>query len=193
MEKYNIASVIDEIPFKNEVCNTLIEQQKIIETHINRLEHIYALDELIKNIKVSNMIECGIFEYVLIYILHNNVDINLSIAIYKDKFCNMLSNFNTSLPTFNKELVNNIFNKNFDFQGLAFLEPHEINTKNWEILIKKKELREYRKNNIMATDLYLCHKCKNRRCSAFQLQTRGADEPMTTFVECLICFHKFKC
>lgn len=193
MELYNIASVIDEIPFKNEMCNSLIEHQKLIQKHINRLERIYTIDEFVKNIRVSNIIECGIFEFVLIYIVHNNIDINLSIAIYDDKFSNILSNFNDKLPTFNKELVSNIFNKNFDFQGLAFLEPYEINAKNWEILIKKKELREYRKNNIMATDLYLCHKCKNRRCSAFQLQTRGADEPMTTFVECLICFHKFKC
>jgi len=33
-----------------------------------------------------------------------------------------------------------------------------------------------------ATDIFQCDVCKERRCTYFQMQTRGADEPMTIFV-----------
>lgn len=37
-----------------------------------------------------------------------------------------------------------------------------------------------------------CGKCKERKVSYTQAQTRSADEPMTTFCTCTICGHKWK-
>lgn len=42
------------------------------------------------------------------------------------------------------------------------------------------------------TDLLKCSKCKNRKCTYTQAQTRSADEPMTTFALCLHCGHRWK-
>ena len=53
-----------------------------------------------------------------------------------------------------------------------------------------------------STDTYECRRCKashpNDRemytqCSYYQLQTRSADEPMTTFVTCIKCGCRWKC
>jgi transcription elongation factor S-II len=41
------------------------------------------------------------------------------------------------------------------------------------------------------TDLFLCGKCKQRKCSYRQVQTRSADEPMTTYVYC-VCGNTWK-
>eukprot|EP00960_Hanusia_phi_P069093 767000-Hanusia_phi.AAC.4 len=32
------------------------------------------------------------------------------------------------------------------------------------------------------SDLFLCRRCQKRKCTYYQMQTRSADEPMTTFV-----------
>ncbi|ORY90236.1 transcription factor S-II, central domain-domain-containing protein [Leucosporidium creatinivorum] len=37
------------------------------------------------------------------------------------------------------------------------------------------------------TDAFQCGKCKQRRTIYYQMQTRSADEPMTTFVTCINC------
>lgn len=37
-----------------------------------------------------------------------------------------------------------------------------------------------------------CNKCKSSDTSYFQMQTRSADEPMTTFVSCQNCGHRWK-
>ena len=38
-----------------------------------------------------------------------------------------------------------------------------------------------------------CGKCKGKKTTYYQMQTRSADEPMTTFVTCHGCGHKWKC
>ncbi|XP_077580365.1 transcription elongation factor A protein 1 isoform X1 [Stigmatopora nigra] len=68
------------------------------------------------------------------------------------------------------------------------------------------ELKEMRKNltkeavrdHQMATtggtqtDLFTCGKCKGKACTYTQVQTRSADEPMTTFVFCNECGNRWK-
>ncbi|XP_056651572.1 transcription elongation factor A protein 3 isoform X2 [Monodelphis domestica] len=42
------------------------------------------------------------------------------------------------------------------------------------------------------TDLFQCNKCKKKNCTYNQVQTRSADEPMTTFVLCNECGNRWK-
>ncbi|KAJ1962932.1 transcription elongation factor TFIIS [Dispira parvispora] len=42
------------------------------------------------------------------------------------------------------------------------------------------------------TDQFKCGRCKQRKCTYFQMQTRSADEPMTTFVTCTNCQNRWK-
>ena len=39
---------------------------------------------------------------------------------------------------------------------------------------------------------FKCGRCKNRKCTYYQKQTRSADEPMTTFVTCTVCGNRWK-
>ncbi|PAA92990.1 hypothetical protein BOX15_Mlig014928g2 [Macrostomum lignano] len=47
-------------------------------------------------------------------------------------------------------------------------------------------------NSGTSTDMLKCGKCKKNNCTYNQLQTRSADEPMTTFVLCNECGHRWK-
>ena len=40
---------------------------------------------------------------------------------------------------------------------------------------------------------FTCGRCKSKKTSYYQLQTRSADEPMTTFVSCHNCDRNWKC
>lgn len=69
-----------------------------------------------------------------------------------------------------------------------------------------------RVNERGATEMFRCSKCKQRKCTYYQKQTRyalrfgiwllkmlshafrsSADEPMTTFVTCLNCSNRWRC
>jgi len=79
------------------------------------------------------------------------------------------------------------------FSGLTH---QEMNPEKWLPLIDAKILKnkELFENNLEAsTDTFTCYKCKTKRCNFYQLQTRSADEPMTTFVTCINCGFRWKC
>ena len=41
--------------------------------------------------------------------------------------------------------------------------------------------------------LFKCGKCKSMKTTYYQMQTRSADEPMTTFVTCINCQNRWRC
>ena len=72
------------------------------------------------------------------------------------------------------------------------MKPEELNPDNFEKIIKKKELEQYKKKNRATTNAFKCSKCKQRKCTVEEKQTRSGDEPATTFVTCMECGHQFK-
>jgi DNA-directed RNA polymerase subunit M/transcription elongation factor TFIIS len=80
-------------------------------------------------------------------------------------------------------------------QELVNLSHEELYPEIWEdILLKNKKKMDSLQNNSVqkGTSMFKCGKCKERNCTYFQLQTRSADEPMTTFVTCLNCNNRWK-
>jgi hypothetical protein len=56
----------------------------------------------------------------------------------------------------------------------------------------EEERRRAAANNV-PEGLFQCRKCKSKKTRYYQMQTRSADEPMTTFVTCLQCSTRWKC
>jgi len=80
-------------------------------------------------------------------------------------------------------------------QDLVNLSHEELFPEIWEdILLRNKKKMDSLQNNSVqkGTSMFKCGKCKERNCTYFQLQTRSADEPMTTFVTCLNCNNRWK-
>ena len=81
-------------------------------------------------------------------------------------------------------------------KDFAFMTHQEICPEKWKQLIEDKKVRDkqkYEPNIEASTDNFTCNKCKSKKCTYYQLQTRSADEPMTTFVTCLECGKRWKC
>ena len=74
----------------------------------------------------------------------------------------------------------------------------ELNGKYAQALFKLRTKELEKEKNSMVHDedytgIFVCRKCKSRKTTYYQLQTRSADEPMTTYVTCLGCGNKWKC
>ena len=96
----------------------------------------------------------------------------------------------------NNTLLNSIKNKEINKLGLENLSHREMNPSIWRKLIEAKVKRDKNMtsdNMMAATDQFKCYKCKKRKCTYYEMQTRSADEPMTTFVTCLSCGNRWKC
>lgn len=64
----------------------------------------------------------------------------------------------------------------------------------WAPFIKRKQEIDKNKyeNPRKISSEFTCKKCKSNNCSHYQMQTRSADEPMTTFVSCQDCGYRWK-
>lgn len=93
------------------------------------------------------------------------------------------------------ELLQQLKNNEITAQTIAFMTHQELKPIQWKELIERKIKRDASKytNNIQAsTDMFTCKKCKSKRCTFYELQTRSADESATIFVTCLDCGKQFK-
>ena len=94
------------------------------------------------------------------------------------------------------EILNKLSNGDIKSFSIAFMTHQELVPQRWAVLIENKMKRDKSKyeNNIeAATDTFQCRKCKSNKCTYYQMQTRSADEPMTTFVTCIVCDNRWKC
>jgi DNA-directed RNA polymerase subunit M/transcription elongation factor TFIIS len=95
-----------------------------------------------------------------------------------------------------EEIIVKIKNQELKAQEVAFMTHQELNANKWEDIIQRKMLRDKSKYETVveaSSDSFVCRKCRKNKTTHYQLQTRSADEPMTTFVTCLTCDARWKC
>lgn len=95
----------------------------------------------------------------------------------------------------NEELLHHIKNHEITPQTLAFMTHQEMNPLHWKKLIDakiKRDANKFNKTIQASTDMFTCKKCKGKRTTYYELQTRSADEPMTCFITCLDCGKHWK-
>lgn len=148
----------------------------------------------IKNIKKSTNLEKGLFNNVLIICDEKNIvkkwENRYFCQIYIDKFKSIYQNLD------NNYIQKLLQNEKYKVHKIAFMTHQEMMPEKWKLLIEEKKIRDenkYEPKLEASTDDFTCWKCKNKRCTYYQLQTRSADEPMTTYVTCLNCGQRWKC
>lgn len=155
---------------------------------------IIKLTNVMDDEKACTNLEKGIYNYCLDHATNLNVvkkwDNNYFVKIYLDRMRTIYINLKNSNL---KELVQN---KEIKPHEIAFMTHQEMQPNKWDALIQEKKIRDenkYEPKVEASTDNFKCWKCKSKKCTYYQLQTRSADEPMTTFVNCLDCGNRWKC
>lgn len=111
------------------------------------------------------------------------------VQIYLDRLRSIYINLKDT------SFLNRIKNGEVTPNNIASMTHQEMNPSQWRTLIEQKVMRDANKytNNIQAsTDMFTCKKCKSKRCTYYELQTRSADEPATIFITCLDCGKNWK-
>ena len=113
--------------------------------------------------------------------------------LYKKNYLRVCSNI--SYNSISKSVLNKIKYGVWEPGKIVNLTAQELYPDIWEDLIlknKKKMDMLSIENKGQGTAIFKCGKCKERNCTYYQMQTRSADEPMTTFVTCLSCSNRWK-
>ena len=151
------------------------------------------LNDILKDEKNSNNMEKGIFNYSLKEADRHKIvkkwDNKYFVQIYIDRLRSIMLNLKG-------DILEQIKDGTIKPHIIAFMTHQELAPEKWAELIdamSKRDKNKFETNIAAATDTFTCRKCKGNQCTYYQMQTRSADEPMTTFVTCIPCGNRWKC
>lgn len=150
--------------------------------------------------KKSKIAEIGLFNNCLDYALLHKIALNWNddrfVNVYKIKALHLLNNINPKSYVKNTQLMKRFVDEEFMPQELAYMSKEKLFPEHWQELIAKRELHEYMLAHPVIsepqTDMFKCPRCKQRKTIHQEVQTRSADEPMTSFITCINCNHKWR-
>jgi len=144
--------------------------------------------------KMATNLEKGIYNYCIKQAEEKNIVKKWDNVYFAQLYIDRLRTIYFNLK--NNELKHRILSKSIKAHELAFMTHQDMLPDKWSKLIEFKKIRDenrYAPKLEASTDNFTCRKCKSKECSYYQLQTRSADEPMTTFVTCIPCGSRWKC
>ena len=184
-----------------------MDLDKLIPTHPQRKHIFNKLQNILEenahentkndNTRIAMNIERGVFNFALSnYKKENDHDIwNENFKFYYLlKAVSIVTNLNPNSYIKNENLIKRLLNNEFtEFELCQFDSKYLFPEKwleNWE-KYGPKEILQQQEDNSNQDGLFKCGKCKTYKTSYYQMQTRSADEPMTTFVSCQ-CGNRWK-
>jgi DNA-directed RNA polymerase subunit M/transcription elongation factor TFIIS len=170
------------------------EKGKLIDLSGIRLRSMKILNGIIKDKKISCVIEQGVYNYCINVSGTTDIiprwDNKIFDGMYVNKIRSLYTNLNQKSYLNNVNFIQKFIDKDIDPYDLAFMKPYEVFPEKWEKIREE----EYRRNKLLyltkevaMTDEYKCRRCKKRETTYFELQIRSADEPATLFITCVNC------
>ena len=196
----SIKNVFDETGW--ELINREALEEKLItsifDIDINdfmRIHKILAKDYIKEILQMPEVMEKSIYNYCLKDAGERTIvkkwDNPFFVQLYIDRLRSIYVNLKES-----SEFRDRLFTKQVKPHDVGAMTHQDMAPARWQKLIEEKKIRDenkYAPKLEASTDNFTCRKCKSKKCSYYQLQTRSADEPMTTFVTCIECGSRWKC
>jgi DNA-directed RNA polymerase subunit M/transcription elongation factor TFIIS len=165
-----------------------IENPEVFRSNIKK-----QIDKILNNEKNSSNLEKGIFNYTLREAERHKIvkkwDNKHFVQIYVDHLRSIITNLKG-------DILKQLIEGNIKPHVVAFMTHQELCPEKWCQMIETKSKRDKNKfetNIAAATDAFTCRKCKGNQCTYYQMQTRSADEAMTTYISCIQCGTRWKC
>ena len=150
--------------------------------------------------ELAKSLEEHLLEAVVQQCKQNGIDVDWANRIfwntYRSKAISLYENLRTDGTVANTEnWAKKLMSQEVEPKTFVEMSAEELCPSRWKAALDKiieTEIRLYSKNVSAAIYLY-CSRCKKKsKCDYYQMQTRSADEPMTTFVTCLECDREWK-
>jgi transcription elongation factor S-II len=152
----------------------------------------FAKPNEIEDLFMYNL-EIGVYNYTIKDATNQKIikkwDNPSFVTIYTDRLRTIYSNLKAH------ETIRSIKSGELAPKTFAFMTHQEMDPVHWKEMIEKKIKRDASKysNNVEAmTEMFTCKKCKSKKCTYYELQTRSADEPSTIFITCIDCGKHWK-
>ena len=173
-----------------------IENPEVFRSNINKRLRVITDTHgktFTKDHRATN-IETGIYNFTIKEATERNTicrwDNPFFVLIYVDRLRTIMHNLH------NTDLISRVENNEIKSHEIGEMSHQEMDIGRWANMIEQKRKRDQSKTqlNVNIDDgAFTCRKCGSQKTTYYQLQTRSADEPMTTFVQCTQCPARWRC
>lgn len=154
------------------------------------------ITDIVEDVNLSEKIESKIYEACIQYAINKQIVQSLEnkffMILYKDRVRSITMNLQNKSNGF----LDRLKNGSISLDNIGKITHQEMNTFIWDDIIRKKierDMQNHEQNTEGISNIFKCGKCNKRETQYTQVQTRSADEPMTTFVTCVNCGNNWKC
>jgi DNA-directed RNA polymerase subunit M/transcription elongation factor TFIIS len=168
--------------------SSIITNPQLFRSNIQK-----KLSDLIEKEKIAMNLEKAVFNYAIKEATSRKIIKKWENPHFAQLYIDRLRTIINNLT--NPEILSQLESGELPPQTLAFMTHQEMKPERWSELIAQKTKRDASKfdmNIEASTDMYTCKKCRSKKCTYYEMQTRSADEPATIFVTCLDCGKHWK-
>jgi DNA-directed RNA polymerase subunit M/transcription elongation factor TFIIS len=202
--EYKLFDLNDEIAKYEKINDELIpntdKNNKYNKHKIREDFKTLLIDKLfISDLEASDL-EIGVFNATIDYANNSKIQLSWKCQLLLDTYINISRsayvNIKKDSYVANTNLFSRMFEKKeFNPHMLPYMQNHDVFPERWKEIIDKNKLRfkaAYEVKLVAMSDMITCMRCKSRKVSYYELQTRSGDEASTLFMNCLICGKKWK-
>jgi transcription elongation factor S-II len=175
------------------------QRQKVYDRFFALFEKYTGNDTLFNTEQAVTNIERSIFNHALVMYRmldheKNKIWDNKFKYLYVNRAVSVYSNLDPTSSVKNDKLIHKVLSGQIrpqDLGNMSYTELFPEKYIGYELLVDK--ATDLKASEEVENDgIFKCNKCKSYKTTYYQLQTRSADEPLTTFVTCHNCDKKWK-
>jgi len=202
--EYKLFDLNDEIAKYEKINDELIpntdKNNKYNKHKIREDFKTLLIDKLFISDLEATDLEIGVFNATIDYANNSKIQLSWKCQLLLDTYINISRsayvNIKKDSYVANTNLFSRMFEKKeFNPHMLPYMQNHDVFPERWKEIIDKNKLRfkaAYEVKLVAMSDMITCMRCKSRKVSYYELQTRSGDEASTLFMNCLICGKKWK-
>lgn len=203
---YDLQEEIAKYSANDVNCTSIVQEAEIPKDNPNNKNTVR--DEfrklLMEGLEMPSLeatdLEIGVFNATIDYATSEKIQLSWKCQTFMDTYINMARSIYANLKqdsyigntNLKKRLLEE---KEFFPHMLPYMMCQDIFPDRWKKIVEKNQLRfkvAYEVKQVAMTDQIQCSRCKSRKISYYELQTRAGDEAMTVFFSCLLCSKKWR-
>lgn len=177
--------------FNNLIENDYVTSPIFLTKNITKQEAIVLFTE----INFGENLEKGIFNFCVKFMKSKELIPYWNSVQFQQLYLNERDKTIEEFHITNYYMLNLVLNLEVKPHEIPFTPICDRNPDLWSSFITNEEKKKASMFEVpmqTITDRFYCRKCKKSETTYYQLQVRSADEPMTTFIQCVNCGNRWK-
>ena len=156
------------------------------------------IDLLVQDMKISNFLEKAAWNHAVDFCTKKDQALNWDNLAFRNAYTQKILGVRYNLKL-RPDLMDKMKTGDCSIRWFVNAKPWEICSDKWTDAFEAAARKTLRFSDASSMDpenmpdgMLTCGKCKSRKTSYYEMQTRSADEPMTVFAKCHVCGSRWK-